>query len=220
MKDAIEKVGDDIRNAFNKKGSITSAEYMTLCKDVMKLGVQTIRGLTTSLLKLVKMLLEKISKYGNASIDIPIFSSIYKTIAKHDLTVFDAISLIIAIPTTIFMKIITGNKPPTLPGLDAARLGQIVLGTEPKIDAQTQLDFNILTSGISVSGVLVLSIVQVVKLAYKSATAGMEGALDTFKSAGGFLELFSIVIDMIGVLHAMPTDPTLPGLKYREWVSC
>lgn len=191
---------------------------MTICKDVIKVGIETIRGVVTALLKLVKMLLEKISQYGNASINIPIFSSLYKLIAQHDLTIFDAVSLILAIPTTIFMKIITGHKPPTLLDLNGTKLGQIVLGDEPKISPDIQLDFNTLTAGITVSGVMVKTIIDAIKLIYASITEGSEGALKKFQGPSGFFEVFAIVIDMIGVMNALPTDSDLPGLRFRQWV--
>jgi len=222
IKSAIEQVGDDIKALFVKEGSITTADFMRLSKDVIKLGIQTIRGLVSSLLRLVMMLLQKIGEYGNAPIKIPIFSALYKLIAEHELTVFDAVSLILAIPTTIFMKLITGNKPPTLPGLNGNMLGQIVIG--PSADGQAAspqmiLDFNLLTGGIVVSGVMVSTIKNLLKFAYSAITGEVEDAVTVFKGPGGFLEVLSIIIDMIGTLHAMPTNPDLPGLKYRQWVA-
>jgi hypothetical protein len=207
---------------FSKQGSITAGDFMRLSKDVIKLGIQTIRGLVSSLLRLVIMLLKKIGEYGNRAIEIPIFSALYKLIAQHDLTLFDAISLILAIPTTIFMKIITGNKPPTLPGLNGKMLGQIILG--PSTDGQAAspqmiLDFNLLTGGVVVSGVMVSTIVNLLKFGYAAITGGVEDAVDVFKGPGGFLEALSIIIDMIGTLHAMPSNPDLPGLEYRKWVA-
>ncbi|KAF7870614.1 hypothetical protein EAF04_004358 [Stromatinia cepivora] len=219
IKDSLIQVGEDIRTVFVQKQSMTAGQFMTICKDVIKVGIETIRGVVTALLKLVKMLLEKISQYGNASINIPIFSSLYELIAQHDLTIFDAVSLVLAIPTTIFMKIITGHKPPTLPGLNGTMLGQIVLGDEPKISPDIQLDFNTLTAGITVSGVMVKTIIDAIKLIYASITEGSEGALKKFQGPSGFFEVFAIVIDMIGVMNALPTDSDLPGLRFRQWVS-
>jgi hypothetical protein len=222
VKSAIEQVGDDIASLFTKQGSITGDDFMKIAKDVIKLGIQTIRGLVSSLLRLVIMLLKKIGEYGNKAINIPIFSALYKLIAKHDLTLFDAISLILAIPTTIFMKIITGKKPPTLPGLNGKLLGQIVLG--PSADGQAAspqmiLDFNLLTGGVVVSGVLVKTITDLLKFGYAAVTGGIEDATAVFKGPGGFLEALSLIIDMIGTLHAMPSNPNLPGLEYRKWVA-
>ena len=47
-------------------------------------------------------------------IDVPIFSSLYRDIAGADPTLFNALSLIVAIPMTIITKIITGAAPPAV----------------------------------------------------------------------------------------------------------
>ncbi|KAJ9657997.1 hypothetical protein H2198_003966 [Neophaeococcomyces mojaviensis] len=130
VKSAVDKVTKDLCDLWNKKGSMSSGDLMNLRKDIVKLAIETIRGLFSALFMLVAKILQKVNQYGNASIQIPIFSTLYKLIAKHDLTVFDAISLILAIPTTIFMKIIKGNKPPQLPEIDGKVLGQIILGPD------------------------------------------------------------------------------------------
>lgn len=222
VKAAVDKVTKDLCDLWNQQGSMSSGDLMNLGKDVVKLAIETIRGLVSSLLRLVAKILQKVNEYGNAPIQIPIFSSLYKLIAKKDLTVFDAISLILAFPTTIFMKIITGKKPPQLPGINGKVLGQIILGPDKDGQAasdQMILDFNTLTAGITVSGIMVSTITNTIKLIYKSVSGGVAEASAVFKGPGGFLEIFGIVVDMVGTLHAMPTDPDLPGLQYRKWVA-
>ena len=54
-----------------------------------------------------------IKEYGNKEIDIPIFSPLSKKISGgHESTVFDAVSLLVAIPTTVLIKCVTGKTPP------------------------------------------------------------------------------------------------------------
>ncbi|KAK2758180.1 hypothetical protein FQN54_004024 [Arachnomyces sp. PD_36] len=213
------KVGEDIRDLWLKQGSISASDFMKLCKDVLKAAVTTIHKLVVALIEAFQKVIQIFKEYGNKSISIPIFSSLYKLITGHELTAFDAMSLLIAIPTTILTKMITGAAPPKIPNLNSDLLDGLLLGgTSVEITEQTKLDFNTLTTGLTVSGTLISTIVNTIKFFYGLASDGTGGARESL-TGSAFLEFFSVVIDMFSTMNSLPTDPSLPGLEYRKWIS-
>ena len=177
-----------------------------------------IQQLVVALIQSLQKVLQLVSHYGNATISIPIFSALYKMIAHSDLTAFDAIALLIAIPTTIFTKLVTGSSPPQIPKLDSALLDGLIFKDSPvKVTPQMHLDFNTLTAGLTVSASFMSTIVNLIKLLYASGTDGASGALETV-TKGAFLTYFSVILDMFSALNSLPTDASLPGLEYRKWV--
>ncbi|KAF2835860.1 hypothetical protein M501DRAFT_1007694 [Patellaria atrata CBS 101060] len=187
VEDAITKVGDDIKELWHKSGSMSTSDLMTLCKDILK---------AVSFQKVLQL----ISEYCNKTISIPIFSALYKVIAKHDLAAFDAIALIIAVPTTIPRKVIAGSAPPKIPNLDGKLLDALVFGSSSggvTVTPQMQLDFNTLTAG------------RTHRISY-SPTEGTAGALEVL-TGSTFLKLLSIVLDMCSTLNSFPSDSSLSG---------
>lgn len=81
-------------------------------------------------------------------IDIPILSPLYKLITGDDLSLFDAVCFIIAIPATVITKVITGSAPPSLPEINdnfcatyfwhAQSFAQPAPQAAPQARAQTQ----------------------------------------------------------------------------------
>lgn len=221
IQDAFTQVGNDIKDLWHKHGSISASDFMTLCKDLLKAAVTTVQKLVVALIESLEKLLHLVVEYGNEKITIPIFSTLYKWIVGHDLTAFDAISLIIAIPATIFTKIITGSRPPHIENLDANLLNALVFGDSPgsvEVTPQMQLDFNTLTTSFAVSATLVSTVVNLIKFLLALADEGTAGAFKTITKSR-FMEYLSIIIDMVTAIGAIPSDPSIPGFEERNWVA-
>ena len=190
-------------------------DLLTIGKDVLKAGLTAVRGIVKGLLGLVKGLITLISEIGNAKIDIPIFSWLYEQISGgHALTLVDAISLIVAIPTTIFAKLITGKAPPAFNNMD----GKLLKGLygDGAVDDQTKADWAIFKSEVAVGLTLTSGIIGVIKLLYKMATAGLDAVLEELDDGPGSLfDVFGIVVDMFGCLIALPESANMPGAVYR-----
>lgn len=219
LDDALSKVGTDITNLFQKEGSIDGNDVMKVSKSMLKAGIAAVRGIIKGLLKLVKIFIGKLSDLGNAEIYIPIFSWLYKKITKgHTLTLFDAISLIVAIPTTIFAKLITGKAPPTFKGMNATLMKGLVEGGD--VDGQVKTDWAVFRAEVAVGVTLTSGAVGIIKLLYKMATQGLDEVLDKLNTGPSSLfDVFGIVVDMIGSLMAIPDQEGMPGAEYRQWVS-
>jgi hypothetical protein len=67
----------------------------------------------------------------NATIDIPIVSDLYQWLTGDSLTILDLFSLIVAIPTTVIYKVITGSAPYSSEG--AKLVGVTLLNVEAMI---------------------------------------------------------------------------------------
>ncbi|KAL2002673.1 hypothetical protein VTN02DRAFT_6208 [Thermoascus thermophilus] len=221
IQDAFTQVGNDIKDLWHKHGSISASDFMTLCKDLLKTAVTTVQKLVVALIESLEKLLQLVVEYGNEKITIPIFSTLYKWIVGHDLTAFDAISLIIAIPATILTKIITGSRPPHIENLDANLLSALVFGDSPgsvEVTPQMQLDFNTLTTSFAVSATLVSTVVDLIKFLLALADEGTAGAFKTITKSR-FMEYLSIIIDMVTAIGAIPSNPSIPGFEERNWIS-
>jgi hypothetical protein len=127
------------------------------------------------------------------------------------------VCLVIAIPATIMIKVITGKAPPKIPNMNAKLLRQLVTGSND-VPAATKVDFNTLTAGTMVGVVAVKGVFGLIELAYKSVTGGADAALGTF-SPGKTIKTISLVLDIVGIIAAMPGDTRLPAPHLRQWIA-
>ncbi|RAQ76530.1 hypothetical protein COH20_010367 [Aspergillus flavus] len=215
--DAAIEVGDSIKDLWTSKGSISASSFMDIGKNLLKLAVETIRRLVVAIIQSFEKLVHEVKDIGNKPIKVPVFSALYKLIARHELTIFDAISLLVAIPTTIFTKLIIGQTPPIIDNLDAALLDKLLFDSG-SVPPQVQLDFNTFTTSLTVTTTMVKTVTNLIKYFYTLATKGSGGALKTM-TASRFILLFSVSLDMFSTLNSFPTDASLPGLEYRQWIS-
>jgi hypothetical protein len=130
----------------------------------------------------VKMLVKAFKALGNQAIDIPIFSGLYKTIAGHDLTIFDALSLMIAIPATFMHKIIQGEALPKIDGtVNKDLITAFAAGTASSSQAAAVTSI----SSYGFLGVTLLSsLVGVLDWAIGDAGEASSGILDKVKEEG------------------------------------
>ncbi|KAG9758073.1 hypothetical protein KCU73_g4084, partial [Aureobasidium melanogenum] len=216
---ALSRVGQDITALFKKEGSIDGNDIVNVSKSLLKAGIATVRSIVKGLLQLVKAFIGKLCDLGNAEINIPVFSWLYKKISKgHALTLFDAISLIIAIPTTIIAKLITGKAPPTFEKMDAQLLKSLTEGGD--IADSVKANWAIFRTEVVVGITLTSGAIGIIKLLYKMATQGLDDVLEELDDGPSSLfDIFGIVVDMISCLMAIPENEDMPGAGYRHAVS-
>ncbi|KAI9930163.1 hypothetical protein MW887_011973 [Aspergillus wentii] len=199
----------------------TEKTFLTDCID----GVEK---LTELLLNIIKTIINKFNGLLTTPINVPIFSSIYKTWISpgNELTLLDALALIIAIPATVIAKLVTGNKLPAIPrGRFAAMIKKMADGQSAK-DA----DFNKFAAitGVATFGIsLVLSIPESISpFAFEpgsdlyeellverpSPTASLVVLVD-FSSGGGKVttEHMLDAAVLIYTLHSIPKNKENPG---------
>lgn len=213
-------VGKEALTLFQDGGKITAYQLINVGKTALKAGVNSVRKIIKALIELVATLLIKFQTLGNKPINIPIFTWLYKQISGgHDLTLFDAVSLVIAVPTTIFAKLITGKAPPKIPNLNAELLGNI-LDDDKSVSQTVKSDFEILKAEMVVGITITTGAFAVLKLIYKAFTGGRESTIDELnESPEGFFDVFGIVVDLISTIIALPDGDDMPGAELRRWVS-
>ncbi|RDX49441.1 hypothetical protein OH76DRAFT_1556378 [Lentinus brumalis] len=119
FKPALEQLRDTVQHAFQNLIAIfTESKQFSLGQLLTHLGVQLLRDILKlvrdvfdALIDLVADFMGDAQSLMNETIDIPLLSPLYKWMSGNDLSALDAISLLIAIPTTVLYKAITGKKP-------------------------------------------------------------------------------------------------------------
>ncbi|TFK81376.1 hypothetical protein K466DRAFT_569058 [Polyporus arcularius HHB13444] len=119
FKPALEQLRDTVQHAFqNLLAVFTDSKQFSLGQLLTHLGVQLLRDILKVVRDVFDALIELIADFmGDAQslmnqiIDIPLLSPLYKWMSGNDLSALDAVSLLIAIPTTVLYKAITGKKP-------------------------------------------------------------------------------------------------------------
>jgi hypothetical protein len=117
----MQNLSDDLVLLFKKNGtSLSVGEILQkLGTDVLLGIIDAIRTLVVGLINMGALILEDFKTYINYEINIPIFSALYKEFISGGtaLTLLDGLALLLAIPITIFSKLITGKAPPDMTGL-------------------------------------------------------------------------------------------------------
>ena len=146
LREDVEKIGDDALNLFkNSDTKISIQQGLKLVgEDIATTFVDVIKNIVEGVLKLMRDLLRWISDMGNAPIDIPVFSALWRRISGgHELTAFDAICLVLAIPATLICKTVTMKALPNIHDMMTSRgpkvIQQYVDGT---IDPHEKEDTN------------------------------------------------------------------------------
>ncbi|KAG7418292.1 hypothetical protein Forpe1208_v003738 [Fusarium oxysporum f. sp. rapae] len=216
---AMSQLGQDITMLFKKDGSINGDDIIKVSKSLVKAGIASVKAIVKGLLGLVKVFVQKPSELGNAEINIPVFSWLYKKISGgHALTLFDAVSLIIAIPTTIFAKLITGKAPPTFANMDSNLIKALI--EDKYIPDSTKTDWKVFCGEVVVGITLTSGAVSLIKLFYKTATQGLDDVLDELhEGLSSVFDFFGMVADMIGCLMAIPEQNDMPGAAWRNAIS-
>ncbi|KAJ6489741.1 hypothetical protein C8R45DRAFT_929059 [Mycena sanguinolenta] len=119
IRDTLEQLGKTIKDAFadilaifNEHRQLSVGQLLEkLGIDLLRNILKIIRTIADGIIDLVADFITLAQKLMNTVIDIPLLSPLYKWISGNDLTALDAMSLLIAIPTTVLFKIITGKKP-------------------------------------------------------------------------------------------------------------
>ncbi|KAF9325107.1 hypothetical protein BG006_011391, partial [Podila minutissima] len=117
MKADLSKVLNDLAVFTSDSKSFSLANVFTnVSTHLAATMLDALKNIVTGFLRLTEMIISTVRTSINTPLNIPLLSPLYKTITKgRDLTILDAISLLVAVPTTVICKILTGKKPSELP---------------------------------------------------------------------------------------------------------
>ncbi len=97
------------------------ADVLGIIRDLAELVIQLANDVADAFLSLLQTVLDGVLDFLTAPLDIPFVSQFYKLIAGDQLSPLSLMSLVVAVPTTIVYKILTGGSVPG--GSSSARLG-------------------------------------------------------------------------------------------------
>jgi hypothetical protein len=90
----------------------------TMGSHAMVNAIGILEEIVTGLFDLFEQIILKLALLVNEPIKIPVLSALYKKISGNDLTVLDAVCLILAIPITIIYKLVRQESPKKIPGIE------------------------------------------------------------------------------------------------------
>ncbi|OQD67633.1 hypothetical protein PENPOL_c003G02676 [Penicillium polonicum] len=226
-----------MRGSWANKSSISSTEALAPVQSFADNCLDALKAIAAGFLHGIQFLVEQIGKYGNEPISIPVISGLYKTQVGHDLTVFDAISLIIGIVANTITTIITGAPPPIIDGLKEPDnrtqyksdmpassssdkfvdlLADLICGSE-KLDQKVLRAFKTVMSGVTVAKLILERIIGTLKWLKRVAS---ESLAET--PSVGFEDCFEAVYEGLDTVASFPraTTPKMPGFEIREVICC
>ncbi|KAL2022076.1 hypothetical protein VTK56DRAFT_6120 [Thermocarpiscus australiensis] len=159
--------------------------------ETIGLGLGMLEDVVDAVLGALSKVLSLLDTLGNAEIEVPIFTALWKRITKgRPLTLLNFFSLVLAIPATILYKLVFGAKPPTLKDRLTGETLALYVGGEPiPNDAQLTQD---LRGFAPAADIVVTHLLAEIGLAFS--------VMDDLRSAGGVLA---------------GTELAAPGLNYR-----
>ncbi|KAI9653748.1 MAG: hypothetical protein M1821_006943 [Bathelium mastoideum] len=81
-------------------------------------AIEILEEIVNGIFELLGQIILKLALLVNEEIKIPVLSALYKNISGNELTVLDAVALILAIPITIVYKLVKNESPRKAPGIE------------------------------------------------------------------------------------------------------
>lgn len=118
----VSRLGDNIKELFTN-----SSENLSIGDLIANMGFDllddflgVIESLITAILGTLSDIVLELADTLNEPIQIPVLSALYKKLTRgSDLTILDAICLVMAVPTTIVYKIAVGKSPTEIEGIES-----------------------------------------------------------------------------------------------------
>lgn len=114
----LESVETTAQQLFEDFGAMFNDDTLTINQAIQRMTSDAAVGLLDAIQKIVvgvisfvEDLVALIQKGINEKIEIPFFSALYREVADSELSILDAIMLVLAIPTTIAYKLVAGKAP-------------------------------------------------------------------------------------------------------------
>jgi hypothetical protein len=117
IKNLAEQLVSQIPHMFGSDDERNKAA-LNIINEVYDAALSSIENLAAIIFKAAELLISVIRELGESPIDIPLFTALWHTIAGKDrpFTMFNCLSLLMAIPTTIVYKALYHRAPPRLKG--------------------------------------------------------------------------------------------------------
>ncbi|EJU00471.1 hypothetical protein DACRYDRAFT_109190 [Dacryopinax primogenitus] len=196
-----ENIGSQIVNLFNNALDITVADIQAFAQQFAISFLQLIKDLVTNVIALAADIVGGLRTILNANFQIPVIGGILESFGVGPYSILDVVALLLAIPTTVLAKIITGSSPTLSFAFDYQKL---VDGT---LDGTTTNSFRELAAYVDIPAQYIQGILKVKDIA--TSTIPAEGAPPTP------LSYFGLVKDLVVKGISYPSDRAVPGWEFR-----
>ncbi|KAK0542920.1 hypothetical protein OC846_006589 [Tilletia horrida] len=234
----FDEVGQLVTSMLNPRGDVdTSDLFKHFGVQMLRKMVNILRTLMVGIIKLGSVACDAFKLALNTRIEIPVLSALYRKIANgQDLSLIDAICLLLAIPATIVYKVVKQERP-----RDNEVFKQVLDGDFDKIDFSFLQDWikhgKVAGDAVASTGATLWNVGKlVVELSLYAPVIGAYSAIaapaewfkqDLAPQKWGPLDSFVAVLKVLGALSALPVDslnpllptahqqPRLPGIEHR-----
>ena len=224
VKDLVEGIAQDIKDLFTP-GTNTDQIFDRLKDQLIKAALDTVQNVADFLLQAISLVISELQDLGNAEIQVPVFGALWSLVTEgRPFTLFNCLSLILAIPTTILYKLAVQKAPPALKGrLTEKTFGQYVTG-DPSLDPALTRDITAMSAATAVSASAVGFVVTLISFvtdsvpldaSLDSAAHGQvekvraDGRLGVGPVAGNAIDGAIMFFDTMGLILSWP-------LKYKH----
>ncbi|KAH8586882.1 hypothetical protein B0O99DRAFT_700518 [Bisporella sp. PMI_857] len=200
-------------------GECTSSDFFNEIKEASIDAVcGTLKNLVDAFLKSVKFVLQTFKDVGNYAVNIPIFTSLWKTISKgRDLTLFNVVALITAIPASILHKltVVCKTEAPKLKDkLDEDTFKQYVEGNT-KLNSELGKEI-LLTATISGAAAVILGGEAALIMFMMSSVKNEENGSDISPLSGNVIDCVMFNFSMLSLICSWPRDEEFEvGLRQK-----
>lgn len=214
----MHHVGDDFTGLFN--GQCSSSDFFNqITDDIIDSICDSLRNLVDAFLKCIKFILKSIKTMGNATINIPIFTALWKKLTNgRDFTLFNCVALITAVPASVLhkMTVVCRKDPPKLSGKVTEAVFKQYVENDSALDAELSKEI-LLVASMAGAAVGVLS-VEVGVVAYMmSQVADLPDGKGTVVSPwlGNLVDCVMVNITTLGLIFSWPLKSQLDlGLRW------
>ncbi|KAG6853600.1 hypothetical protein C0991_002923 [Blastosporella zonata] len=129
----IDKISASLKALADPKSSLTIGDILLMIGgDIASAFIEGTRIVASAFIKSFASILRTIKDILNFKIEIPLLSSLYRKISGgHDLTVLDAVALLLAVPSTVLYKIMHKRSPKEMVDPEPHPLSELYGKTPP-----------------------------------------------------------------------------------------
>jgi len=217
LENTASKIGNDLVDIFKTNFDPTVGQvFEKLGSDLLIGFIDALHIISTGLIRLLAKVFRAVKDMINTSIDIPILTPLYKLLSGgSNLTFLDAIALLIAIPSTVTYKIVTGRKLAGIPPW------KDIIGSKPSSLASTGTAFDLDPPAFARYAIFLKNysyfsgIVSPIASFFSTLVSTMKWANPTYGSIK-FLEKLDLAIGFCGLVFSYPLSSNpKPGIYYQ-----
>ncbi|KAF8253324.1 hypothetical protein K440DRAFT_657303 [Wilcoxina mikolae CBS 423.85] len=225
LSDSATTLGSDIVELFNVNSTLSVDQiFEKLGSDILVSFIRALRTISVGIIRLMADIIRDVQAIINKAIDIPILTPLYKLISGgSDLTLLDAFALLVAIPSTILYKALTGKKPSEIGGISWNSIvgktasAPTMMAFEALATESAPADMLMTASSVDASQVYsyISGVVSPFTALFSTVLGTMKWA-DPTSGTVTFLDKWDFTVGLMGIAFSYPVSSSpKPGLDLQ-----